>query len=146
MRWFPSFTKEDKNFISFIQNTMKELEKEPYKAIIVYNDQWLPIYEYKDRTYFDGEFQEILQLMEDASVSIERNLKNEVLSLIKERLNYETPFVAFRYGKLLAIGIKEGELFLVAVIDELNGKVSVDKTEKALRDKLEIIKEKLQLR
>jgi len=142
MRWLPFTGKKEVNFVSFIEETMKELEREPVKALFIYDKEWLPIYGYRDEAYFDGEFQEILQVMEAAELSVEKNIKPEILGLMKSSLKYKIPFLAFRYGSFAVVGVREGDFFLVALIDEYGGKISVDKTEKQLREKLQKVVER----
>jgi len=143
MKWLPFTGKRKVNFISFIKETVKELEKEPVKALFIYDRDWLPIYGYRDEAYFDGEFQEILQVMEAAERSVEKNIKPEILTLMKDSLKYKIPFLSFRYGSFAVVGVREGELFMVALIDEFNGKISIDKTEKQLREKLRKVAERV---
>jgi hypothetical protein len=141
MAWF-FFKGKDKNFIAVIEKELKELEKDPYKALFVYNDQWLPIYGYAEESYFDGEFQEVLQVMEEAQKAFEKNLKTGILELIMSNFKTKVPFLAFRYGSFCVLTVREDSFYLVCVIDEFNGKVNIDKTEKFLREKLLNIVEK----
>jgi len=142
MRWLPFTGKKELNFVSFVEETVKELQKEPVKALFIYDGQWLPIYGYRDEAYFDGEFQEILQVMEAAENSVEKNIRPEVLTLMKDSLKYKIPFLAFRYGSFAVVGVREGDFFMVVLIDEFNGRISVDKIEKQLREKLRRVVER----
>jgi len=143
MRWLPFGGKDkEESFVSFIKSVMKDLEGEPYKALFIYDEEWLPIYGYKDEAYFDGEFQQILQVMEAAEASIEKNIKPELLELMKGQLEYKIPFLAFRYGSFAVVGVREGSFFLVGIIDEFHGRVSVEKVEKKFKEKLSQIAQK----
>jgi len=142
MKWLPFSGKKELNFVSFIKETMKELEGDSIKALFVYNKDWLPIYSYRDEAYFDGEFQEILQVMEAAENSIEKNIKPEILELMRGRLKYKIPFLAFRYGSFAVVGVKEGDFFMVGVFDEFHERINVDKVEKRFKEKLRKIADK----
>jgi len=142
MRWLPFTGKKEVNFVSFIEETVKDLQKEPVKALFIYDREWLPIYGYRDEAYFDGEFQEILQVMEAAENSVEKNIRPEILTLMRGSLKYKIPFLAFRYGSFAVVGVREGDFFMVVLIDEFNGRISVDKMEKQLRERLQKVVER----
>jgi len=142
MKWLPFSGKKELNFVSFIEETVKDLQKEPVKAIFIYDREWLPIYGYRDEAYFDGEFQEILQVMEAAENSVEKNIRPEILTLMKSSLKYKIPFLAFKYGSFAVVGVREGDLFMVVLVDEFNGRISVDRMEKQLRERLAKIAER----
>jgi predicted HAD superfamily Cof-like phosphohydrolase len=143
MRWF---RKKEDSLVELIDNTLKELKQEPFKALFVYNSQWLPIYSYAEESYFDGEFQEILQVMEAAQKAFEKNLKRGVLEVIMNSLKIKIPLLSFRYGSFLVMAIREEELYLVAVIDEFHGRANLDKVEKKMREKLNRILERIESR
>jgi len=142
MGWLPFGRKKKENFTTFIKEKMKEFEKPPFKAVFIYNDQWLPLYGYKDENYFDGEFQEVLRVIEEASGALEKNLTSTALNLAKKNLKYSTPFLAFRYGTFTVMGLREKELFLVAVVEEFNGRADIDKIERKLRETLQRVGER----
>lgn len=139
----PFFGKRRESFISFIERTLKTLEKSPFKAVIVYDSQWLPLYAYKENELFEGELQEILKLKEEAGREFEKSLKEEISGLTRKSLKYRVSSLFFRYGKFSVAAVSRGELHLVAVVDELEGRVGWEKLEKMLTEKLEKIVEKV---
>ncbi len=139
----PFLKRKEENLISFIRKTFKEFERSPFKALVVYDGQWLPLYSFKDEDLFEGDLEGLLKVKEVAAKEFEKYLKEGIADLIKRSLKYRVNSLFFRFGKFSIFVASRGELHLVTVIDELERREKVERLEGELLKRLERLGERM---